>query len=694
MADSITPYQPAALQSGPAAVLPQAQASQGLQAVNAFEGMDLSSPSSVDSALSGLIRAGAIDQAKAVQNLAFERFKIAGQEQGASELHDAAQAGGQPSSGIPSQSDAPAPAGASAQPLTPAQQAHQQAVMGFAKDSLDHLQAITDPDARATSAAAIREHALELGVDPKFVDAALGDLSDDHLAQMDQNITASLQHPEFGGDQAGPLPLHQNTVAAINHPESLTNPAIMAAVLRIASHGGDTSGIQEALKTAMGYQGPVAPGQRVVQNGEETIAPTYGPQVTGPSQKIQSLDTGATIAENPALLQPTAVPKGVDLLNVNVNPVEGGASPTGGAPAAGGNGAASPPHPAYKPALPAAPVIAAVSAHPAQYLSGLLGTPVQVTSTVRSPAHNAAVGGAPGSEHIPGNGTAVDFMPPAGMTHDQIAQKVIASGIPFDQLIFEANGSAHIGWGNGAQRGQVLDRTHSAQSAAAPAPTGAAVPGGATLLHSGQYVSAPFHPAGTPPGAMFQRNPDGSLVAIPGTVAGAADLAGVQAGAAANPQVQSAQRAITAYNSMRENLPTMTGPAAVAILGAMSGNTGASPGDIIKSFGLPQEWLGKFQGFGGSSPITKQMRQQIADAGYSQVQATYGQAAMFNGQRARLEAQGGYTPGSMQAALPAAPHRFVVDASGLPPMNQRVPGQTTIDTPVGVKIWGADGKWH
>lgn len=290
MANSIIPYQPAALQSGPAAVLPQAQASQGLQAVNAFEGMDLSSPSSVDSALSGLIRAGAVDQAKAVQNLAFERFKIAGQEQGASELNDAIQAGGQPSSGIAPQSDAQGPeaAGASAQPSTPAQQAHQQAIMGFAKDSLDHLQAITDPDARATSAAAIREHALELGVDPKFVDAALGDLSDGHLAQMDQNITASLQHPEFGGDQAGPLPLHPNTVAAINHPESLTNPAILAAVSRIASHGGDTSGIQEALKTAMGYQGPVAPGQRVVQNGDETIAPTYGPQVTAPGQKFRA----------------------------------------------------------------------------------------------------------------------------------------------------------------------------------------------------------------------------------------------------------------------------------------------------------------------------------------------------------------------------------------------------------------------
>ncbi|CAM3251691.1 D-Ala-D-Ala carboxypeptidase family metallohydrolase [Asticcacaulis taihuensis] len=65
----------------------------------------------------------------------------------------------------------------------------------------------------------------------------------------------------------------------------------------------------------------------------------------------------------------------------------------------------------------------------------LLGKPIRVNSGYRSPALNAAVGGAPNSAHM--SGYAVDFVCPGFGTPLQICQKIIASDIRFDQLIQE-----------------------------------------------------------------------------------------------------------------------------------------------------------------------------------------------------------------------------------------------------------------
>ncbi|HTN41253.1 MAG TPA: D-Ala-D-Ala carboxypeptidase family metallohydrolase [Asticcacaulis sp.] len=65
----------------------------------------------------------------------------------------------------------------------------------------------------------------------------------------------------------------------------------------------------------------------------------------------------------------------------------------------------------------------------------LLGKPIRVNSGYRSPALNAAVGGAPHSAHM--SGYAVDFVCPGFGTPLQICQKIIASDIKFDQLIQE-----------------------------------------------------------------------------------------------------------------------------------------------------------------------------------------------------------------------------------------------------------------
>lgn len=65
----------------------------------------------------------------------------------------------------------------------------------------------------------------------------------------------------------------------------------------------------------------------------------------------------------------------------------------------------------------------------------LLGLPITVTSGYRSPAVNKAVGGVGTSAHC--EGWAVDFICPAFGSPYQIAEKIMASGLRFDQLIME-----------------------------------------------------------------------------------------------------------------------------------------------------------------------------------------------------------------------------------------------------------------
>jgi putative chitinase len=88
-----------------------------------------------------------------------------------------------------------------------------------------------------------------------------------------------------------------------------------------------------------------------------------------------------------------------------------------------------------------------------------LGKPVRITSGYRSPAVNAAIGGSKTSDHMAG--LACDFV--AGDDPLIICQRIIDSGLEFDQLIAEFRGDAkrggakwvHLGIGP-RMRGQVL----------------------------------------------------------------------------------------------------------------------------------------------------------------------------------------------------------------------------------------------
>ena len=73
----------------------------------------------------------------------------------------------------------------------------------------------------------------------------------------------------------------------------------------------------------------------------------------------------------------------------------------------------------------------------------LLGDrPIRISSGYRSPALNKAVGGSASSQHVLGE--AVDFTCPAFGAPRQIVAAIVASKIPFDQVIQEFDSWVHI----------------------------------------------------------------------------------------------------------------------------------------------------------------------------------------------------------------------------------------------------------
>ena len=70
-----------------------------------------------------------------------------------------------------------------------------------------------------------------------------------------------------------------------------------------------------------------------------------------------------------------------------------------------------------------------------EQVRALLGGPIRITSGYRSPALNAAVGGAKNSAHM--SGYAADFVCPSFGSPLEIVKAIAASGISFDQCIQE-----------------------------------------------------------------------------------------------------------------------------------------------------------------------------------------------------------------------------------------------------------------
>lgn len=82
----------------------------------------------------------------------------------------------------------------------------------------------------------------------------------------------------------------------------------------------------------------------------------------------------------------------------------------------------------------------------------LANGPIMVSSGYRCPELNRAIGGSSTSAHV--QGLAADINAP-GITPKRLAQLIQASGLIFDQLIYEGDW-CHIGLSAGVPRNQVL----------------------------------------------------------------------------------------------------------------------------------------------------------------------------------------------------------------------------------------------
>ncbi len=121
------------------------------------------------------------------------------------------------------------------------------------------------------------------------------------------------------------------------------------------------------------------------------------------------------------------------------------------------------------------------------YLAGIVGTPVKITSNLRTPQRNAQVGGSPTSAHL--TGQAYDFVP-QGISTKDAADRLVKSGIPFDQ-IEDGGDHVHISFAP-TNRKQVIS---SKMANSGPDAFDAAF-GNATPAASGAKTDKPYYPAG------------------------------------------------------------------------------------------------------------------------------------------------------------------------------------------------------
>lgn len=95
-----------------------------------------------------------------------------------------------------------------------------------------------------------------------------------------------------------------------------------------------------------------------------------------------------------------------------------------------------------------------------ELIRSVIGKPLKISSAYRCPALNTAVKGSKTSAHV--QGMAADFTVD-GMAPRQICEKIIAAGIPHDQIIMEDMSKSnpdgvwvHFGIARGTMRNQVL----------------------------------------------------------------------------------------------------------------------------------------------------------------------------------------------------------------------------------------------
>lgn len=255
---------------------------QAQRARSALSGVDLGDSGSVNSALTGLLKAGALDQAKSLTELAMTRGVNSATLpviQNALKLaSDDLQSGDQSSD---TQQAAP-----SAPTLD---SAHQQ-ILQKGADAVNDLLATSDPGQRATKAAAYKQQFAAMGVPQQNVDEVLGDLSEGGLKAHAAYLEAAAngqdaEHPT--GHAASQSVFNANNPGgeqAISTLQGhLANPVVQAALKRAGIDVGP--GVDQAISIT-------APARGAAASAPYTPVSAEGPQGQTESMSAANFASG------------------------------------------------------------------------------------------------------------------------------------------------------------------------------------------------------------------------------------------------------------------------------------------------------------------------------------------------------------------------------------------------------------------
>ena len=668
-----------------AAALEGAKAGQEQRAISALQGVDLNDPASVNNGMAGLVRSGATDMAKALQEVALQRFKTQAfissynnnpftgpQEQPPPATAATAQ-------GAPTQTPSGGAPPQGAWEPTPDQNQHMIGIMTFGKQSADSLLQIQDPVLRKAQADAIEAKAATMGVDPEFAQKALGDLSDSHLQSLSENWGQWLQHPTFGGSDPTVTPtIHPVERQFIQAPNRLFDPRVLDFLSKRAQLGIDDKNMIEALKAGQGYTGPVAPGDQVEFAGRPTDQAPYAPIAASAGQQVvnpnsgQNVGTQVPFAKTLESVAPGSTPV---VLNPSTGATEiardaGGAS----APAPGGGTLNNP---------------AGVKALPTGKWPG---------QTSVDPKTGLVTFDSPSSGYAAADQNLLSYATSHGLnTVQDIVHRWTPAGVDGnpDQSARIAGISHSLGVtpttpldivNNPVLRHQLLAQIISGER---PGDMGGG--GGTGAPIAGKTLGAPT----TIPGLPGQRQVGFTGEVMPPQPGTYVDPQDARKSMLSNPQVLDAQSSLSNWNAMRANADSMTGPTAMGMLDSMVraySGLGARQMNIdalMKTFSFPQQMEGKVRSaLLGQGPLTPEMRNQILEAASNYISTRYDTAdKIVQGERGAVQTGNG-NPAFLDGVLPPKPPPFHIT---LPPLSERTNGMV-IDTPNGLRRWVVSGS--
>lgn len=311
-------------------------------------------------------------------------------------------------------------------------------------------------------------------------------------------------------------------------------------------------------------------------------------------------------------------------------------------------------------------------ADPLGAITKALGGAPQVTSGLRSPAHNAAVGGSPRSYHL--QGAALDFLPPAGMSNGQAVAALQRSGLPFAELMDEGT-HVHVAWKPGAGA-QVGARSGTATGGYAGSGSAPAIGGGTTqVVNPGvrprTLSAAEAQALGYAPGTVVEQDAAGHNAVSQPTQWGSEQALRLRQDVLGSKDYQNAQAALHAYGALTSNAGTMTGPAAYAVLDAFAraiNPPGMARAQTIKAIehqlGFANNFVGGLQKAGGQGGLPQNVRQQIIDAVLGFAQSSWDQANALNSSNARFAQAHGMQPADVTAPLAPRPAQYTIQGNG------------------------------